>query len=104
MASSVSSECAFSQGGITISKQCSHLKGDIVKVLQCIKCALHHDLLFCEPGPSSLIEGEYNEYELEAEAGDISEDEVEEEGWEALFLDEDEYDTELDIEMSGPYE
>ena len=105
MASSVSSERAFSQGGITISKRRSRLKGDIVEALQCIKCALRHDLLFREPGPSSLIEGEYDEYEIEAEAGEILEDdEVEEEGWEALFLDEDEYDTESDIEMSGPYE
>ena len=94
MASLVSSEYAFSQGGITISKWCSRFKGNIVEALQCIKCALCHDLLFCEPGPSSLIEGEYDEYELEVEAGDISEDEVEEV----------EYGMELDIEMSGPYE
>ena len=105
MASSVSSERAFSQGGITISKWCSRLKGDIVEVLQCIKGALCYDPLFREPGPSSLIEDEYDEYEIQAEAGEILEDdEEEEEGWEALFLEEDEYDTESDIEMSGPYE
>ncbi len=46
MLSSVSSERAFSQGGITISKRRSHLKGDIVEALQCIKCAIWHDLLF----------------------------------------------------------
>ena len=64
---------------------------------------LRHDLLFHKPGPSSLVEDEYGEYEIEAEAGEIPEDEeVEEEGWEALFLDEDEYDMESDIEMSGP--
>jgi hypothetical protein len=40
MASSVSSERAFSQGGITISKRRSSLKGDIVEALQCIKCAI----------------------------------------------------------------
>ena len=33
MALSVSSEHAFSQGGITISKCCNHLKGDIVEAL-----------------------------------------------------------------------
>ena len=104
MASLVLSEHAFPQGGITISKQHSHLKGDIVEVLQRIKCALRHDLLFCKPGPSSLIEGQSDKYEIEAQAGEISEDdEFEEEGWKALFLDEDEYDIESDIEMSGPY-
>ncbi|KAI9508107.1 hypothetical protein F5148DRAFT_968869, partial [Russula earlei] len=44
MSSSVLSEHAFLQGGITISKCCSHLKGDIVEALQCIKCAIQHDL------------------------------------------------------------
>ena len=36
MSSSISSEHAFLQGGITISKWCSRLKGDIVEALQCI--------------------------------------------------------------------
>lgn len=40
MALSVSSERAFSQGGITMSKRCSCLKGDIVEALQCYKCAI----------------------------------------------------------------
>ncbi|KIK31598.1 hypothetical protein CY34DRAFT_39380, partial [Suillus luteus UH-Slu-Lm8-n1] len=34
MTSSVSSERAFSQGGITISKRWNRLKGDIVEALQ----------------------------------------------------------------------
>ena len=49
MVSSVSSKQAFSQGGITISKCHSSL---IVEALQCLKCALHQDLLFCEAAPS----------------------------------------------------
>jgi hypothetical protein len=56
MSLSVSSERAFSKGGITISKQRSCLKGDIVEALQCIKCAIRHDLLFREPAPSSRLE------------------------------------------------
>ena len=40
MSSSVSSERAFSQGGITISKWRNRLKGDIVEMLQCVKCAI----------------------------------------------------------------
>ena len=57
MSLSVSSERAFSQGGITISKCRNCLKGDIVEALQCIKCAIRHDLLFREPAPSSILEG-----------------------------------------------
>ena len=58
MSSSVSSERAFSQGGITIRKRWNRLKGDIVGALQCVKCAIRHDLLFREPGPSSIFEAE----------------------------------------------
>ena len=63
MASSVSSERAFSHGGITISKRRSRLKGDIVEALQCVKCAIRNDLLFREQAPSSALE-------IELEAGD----------------------------------
>ncbi|KAF9456933.1 hypothetical protein BDZ94DRAFT_1314666 [Collybia nuda] len=37
MASSVSSEHTFLSAGITISKHCNWLKGDIVEALQCLK-------------------------------------------------------------------
>ena len=46
MASSVSSERAFSLAGITIGKWRSWLKGDIVEVLQFLKCLIHCDLVF----------------------------------------------------------
>jgi hypothetical protein len=48
MASSVSSERAFSAAGITISKRRNRLKGDIVEALQFLKCLLRKDLLFRE--------------------------------------------------------
>lgn len=48
MASSVSSERAFSSAGITISKHRNHLKADIVEALECLKCLIHKDLLFRE--------------------------------------------------------
>ena len=103
MASSVSSERAFSQGGITISKCRNRLKGDIVEALQCIKCALRHNLLFREPGPSSLVKDELDKYEIEAEVDETSEDdEDEEEGWEALYLGDDEDDEESEIEIDRP--
>jgi len=48
MASSVSSERAFSAAGITISKRRNRLKGDIVEALQCLKCLYRRDLIFRE--------------------------------------------------------
>ena len=48
MASSVSSERAFSSAGITISKRHNRLKGDIVEALQGLKCMIRNDLLFRE--------------------------------------------------------
>ncbi|THH18798.1 hypothetical protein EUX98_g8896 [Antrodiella citrinella] len=56
MATSVSSERAFSQGGITVSKLRNRLKGDIVEALQCLKCLIQRDLLFRSAGPSSATE------------------------------------------------
>ncbi|PSS32192.1 hypothetical protein PHLCEN_2v2042, partial [Hermanssonia centrifuga] len=56
MATSVSSERAFSQGGITLSKRRSCLKGDVVEALQCLKCMIRRDLLFKEAAPSSATE------------------------------------------------
>jgi hypothetical protein len=68
----VSSERAFLQGGITISKHQSYLKGDIVEALQCIKCAIHHDLLFHKVGPSSVEEEKYDDVD-DVETGDFRE-------------------------------
>jgi hypothetical protein len=45
MASSVSSERAFSAAGITICKWCNRLDGDIVEALQCLKSFIHQDLM-----------------------------------------------------------
>lgn len=56
MATSVSSERAFSQGGITISKRRNCLKGDIVEALQVLKCSIRSDLLSKEAGPSLVSE------------------------------------------------
>lgn len=80
MSSSVSSEHAFSQGGITISKQWNRLKGDVVEMLQCMKCAIRHDLLFHEPAPSST---------LELESDDDGEDDSNgrDDGWDELWGD-----------------
>ena len=45
MASSVSSERAFSSAGITISKCRNRLNADIVEALQCLKSLIHQDLM-----------------------------------------------------------
>jgi hypothetical protein len=98
MAASVSSERAFSQGGITISKRRNRLKGDIVEALQCVKCSLRNELIFQEPGPSSLTE---EETEDEADASECEVSEVEpvgdDEGWDAL-ISEDDYMSETDVQ------
>ena len=56
MASSVSSERAFSSAALTITKRRNRLKGDVVEALQVMKRLLRHDLVFREPGPSSITE------------------------------------------------
>ena len=48
MASSVSSERAFSSAGITICKRHNRLDGDIVEALQCLKCLIQQDLMVRE--------------------------------------------------------
>lgn len=48
MASSVSSERAFSAAGITISKRRNSLKADIVEALQILKSLINSDLIFQE--------------------------------------------------------
>jgi hypothetical protein len=46
MASSVSSERAFSSAGITISKRQNRPKPDVVEALQCLKFMIKRDLFF----------------------------------------------------------
>ena len=81
MASSVSSECAFSSAGITISKHRNRLKPDIVEALQFLKCIYCRDLLFREE-PSTELEVELDEYEdgQNAVQGDAG-------GWDELIAD-----------------
>jgi hypothetical protein len=92
MSSSVSSERAFSQGGITISRLRSCLKGDIVEALQCIKCAIRHDLLFREPAPSSVLEVEGSDAECEEECGNDA-DESDGEAWPIWDIEDDDEGT-----------
>ena len=96
MASSVSSERAFSQGGIMITKQRNHLKGDIVEALQCVKCCIWHDLLFHELPPSSALETELDSKSEDGEEPEV----VEDESWNSILLDNDENDEMADDESN----
>ena len=85
MSSSVSSERAFSQGGITISKCRNWLKGNIIEALQCLKCAIRHELLFREPAPSSRLKADADEEGTEETTS-----------WDEMLTDN-ENDIEMDI-------
>ena len=59
--------------------------------LQCIKCAIRHDLLFKEPAPSSTIELEEDEELADAAGGDSRDaEELDAEGvcWEELLIED----------------
>lgn len=68
MASSVSSEHAFSSASITLSKWHNWLKGDIVEALQCLKCMYHNDLIFQEVVVAMDKEAELKDDEVAADA------------------------------------
>jgi hypothetical protein len=90
IASSVSSERAFSVAGITISKRRNRLRGDIVKALECIKCLLHHDLLFREILNMEQLELELEGLVLDEELGMFMDavSQGDEFSWDTIFVDE----------------
>ncbi len=71
MPTSVSSERAFSQGGITISDRRTRLKADVVEALQFLKCSLRQDLLLQGTQPAAELEAEL-ELEEDESTGDDS--------------------------------
>jgi hypothetical protein len=89
MASSVSSERAFSSAGITISKRRSRLKGDIVEALQFLKCLLRRDLIFCtDPSIAPETDLEEEDELVEDENGQLAPETVLSASWDELWLDE----------------
>ena len=58
MVSSVSSEHAFLEAGITNGKCHNRLKGDIVEAIQCLKCMYVNDLIFHEVSTLDMEEEE----------------------------------------------
>jgi hypothetical protein len=55
MATSVSSERAFSAAALTITKCRNRLKGDVVEAIQVLHMMYQHDLIFRE-APTSTLE------------------------------------------------
>ena len=78
MASSVSSERAFSFAGITISKRRNWLKPDIVEALQFMKCLYRWELLFREE-PSTTQEAE-EDSDAEEKGSTVTQ-----EGWDVVY-------------------
>jgi hypothetical protein len=90
MSSSVSSERAFSQGGITITKLRSRLKGDIVEALQCLKCAIRNELFLQEPAPSLTLEAwEEDSMEVMVDAGGGDQTDTDSYSLDGLGIDDD---------------
>ena len=88
MASSVSSERAFSSAGITISKRRNRLKGDIVEALQFLKCLIHRDLVFCA-NPSTYFDSDLDEEEVLTQGGDLVPDAEQSPLWDLWLEDDD---------------
>ena len=91
MASSVSSECAFSSAGITVSKRHNRLKGDIVEALQCMKMVYRGDLLFREVPLTKELEKDLEDLEpyVPGEEDDWEDmDGGEEFTWDSLVIDD----------------
>jgi hypothetical protein len=91
MASSVSSERAFSSAGITISKRRNRLKKDIVEALQCLKCMYHNNLIFREI-ETILDEEKAMDKELEVIMDNEVKNLEEDFSWDQLVIDIDEED------------
>ena len=94
MASSTSSERAFSSAGITISKRRNRLKADIVEALQYLKSCIHHSLLFRE-SPSSVVECRVYGADLDLETCNLKTEKrvaasEDQRSWDELIEDDDE--------------
>ena len=85
---------AFSSAGITISKHCNRLKGDIIEALQCLKIIYRNDLLFREVVGTMDLEREMEETELYVPGEDDNDWEDVDDGegfsWDQLIVDIDE--------------
>ena len=103
MPTSVSSERAFSQGGITIRDRRTRLKPDVVEALQFLKCAIRQDLVLQASVPETQREQEIEAEEIGEDSSDLetglvgSDVDVSPRSWD-LLLDEDDMDLYTDDE------
>ena len=69
-----------------------------MEALQCVKCAIRHDLLFKEPAPSSAVEAEADDED--SKENDVTDKSESVESWDEMLLDEDddEDDGEMDVD------
>lgn len=92
MASSVSSERAFSSAGITLSKRRNRLQADIVEALQFMKCLFHNDLIFREVSTAAkeelLLDGDLKQGDDAAtsDSDDAKSDKAQAPSWEELLI------------------
>lgn len=96
MASSVSSERAFSAAGITITKRRNRLGGDIVEALQFLKCLIRKDLIFREVPDRSVLELELEDVDEDdgsPEWEDVPDERQHASSWDTFI---DDLDDELD--------
>ena len=96
MASSVSSERAFSSAGITISKRRNRLKGIIVEALQCLKCLYQNDLIFHEVFTALKEKLDMEKDELLDSAMDTDIGKDKEFSWDSILDDNDSDDDDND--------
>jgi hypothetical protein len=90
MASSVSSERAFSAAGITIGKCRNRLKGDIIEALQCLKCLIHRNLLFRDVPIANDLEADLETDIIDIDPSESAETVAEAENfsWDQILADE----------------
>ena len=69
MASSISSKHAFLAVGITISKRCNQLQGDIIEAIEVNKSLKHHNLLFRKVLDMEQVEKELENHVIDEEIG-----------------------------------
>ena len=97
MASSVSSERAFSSAGITISKHHNRLKGIIVEALQCLKCIYRNDLIFREVITALEEKNDMEKDELINSEMDVDDEKDKVFSWDSILDDDDDTDDETDL-------
>src|SRR5271156_214992 len=96
MASSISSERAFSAAGITISKRHNRLKEDIVEALESLKALTHREILFrYVPTPSELEMEMAIDVEEAQDATAEAVSQADHFSWDQLLYSDDESETEL---------